>query len=85
MNIPTIDIDTEGNITTIYKDDLCLRELGIIYGVRRASWIHFNELSQEWVVINSTNNVPVYSDKNRDKCVEWEIENFGPGGKYCHY
>lgn len=84
MNIPTIDIDAEGNIKTIYKDDLLLQDIGHICNVRRASWIDFDHIAQEWVVRSAGSNKDVFRNKSRDKCVEWEIENFSPGGTYCH-
>jgi len=80
--IPNIEISKEGNISTLYNDDINLYELGAIRNVRRASEIRFNELFQDWVVVNAKTKEVVYQNKRRDKCVEWEIINFAPGGKY---
>ena len=80
--IPTIEIDTNGDIQTLYTDDINLYELGTILNVKRASHIKFDESNQEWEVINAVTNKIVYRTKNRSEAIEWEINNFSPGGKF---
>jgi len=82
----TIEIDNDGNLKTIYDDELFLQDVGDIYNIHRASNIEFNEDNQEWVV-RIPNIMPglvidIFSHKSREKCIEFEIENMQPGGKY---
>lgn len=81
-NIPCVEIDEHGNISTLYNDNIDLYQLGIVTHVRRASFIEFNETKQYWEVINAKTKEIVYQNKIRERCVEWEIENFQPFGKY---
>jgi 3-methyladenine DNA glycosylase AlkD len=80
--IPILEIDQQGNISTLYNDDLDLYELGLVTRVRRASFIEFNEKKQWWEVIDVVTKEVVYQNKVREKCIEWEINAFSPGGKY---
>lgn len=80
MNIPIIEINQEGNISTLYNDEVDLYSLGTITHVRRASHINFSEKQQWWEVVDAKTNEIVYQNKIREKCIEWEIINFGPGG-----
>lgn len=82
MNIPTIEINEQGNVSTLYNDDADLYSIGQVTHVRRASFIEFNELKQWWEVVDATTKEIVYQNKLRDKCIEWEVINFSPGGKY---
>jgi len=80
--IPILEIDTKGNVSTLYNDQVDLYDLGSITHVRRASHINFNEKYQWWEVVDAKTKETVYQNKLRDKCIEWEIINFSPGGKY---
>lgn len=80
--LPTIEIDTEGNISTIYDDELLLERIGIIHNIRRASNIEFNEDWQIWEVICAKTKKVVFQSVSRNKCIEWEIKNFSPGGPH---
>jgi hypothetical protein len=82
MNIPVIEIDQVGNISTLYNDEINLYEIGTVTHVRRASFIEFNEKRQWWEVIDVVTEEVVYQNKIREKCIKWEIINFGPGGRY---
>ncbi len=79
--IPTIEIDKEGDIETLYTDDIDLYDLGIVENVRRASNIEFNQIKQAWEVIDAATNKIVHENKNRDDAIAWEINEFSPGGK----
>ncbi len=80
--IPTIEIDSQGNITTLYTDEINLYDLGTVCDVRRASNVEFNEKEQVWEVIDASSGNIVYKDKNREKAIDWEIIAFSPGGTY---
>jgi len=80
--IPVLEIDQKGNVSTLYNDEVYFYDLGLVTHVRRASEILFNQEKQWWEVINVTTKEIVYQNKIREKCIEWEIINFGCGGKY---
>lgn len=82
MNIPIIEINEQGNISTLYNDNIDLYDLGLVTHVRRASLIEFNEKRQWWEVVNVATKEIVYQNKVREECLKWEIINFGCGGKY---
>lgn len=82
MNIPTIEINEQGNISTLYNDEIDLYAIGTVTHVRRASEILFNQECQYWEVVDAKTKEIVYQNKLRNKCIEWEIINFGCGGKY---
>ncbi len=81
--IPTLEIDQQGNIHTLYNDTIDLYELGLVTNVRKASYVEFNEKDQTWEVILPDGQV-IHRDKNRERAIEKEIELMGPGGEYCH-
>lgn len=72
--IPTIEIDTNGNIRTIYSDDIDLYALGEVHSVRRASSIGFDEANQEWMVIQASTGDIIHRNKSRAQAILWEIE-----------
>lgn len=78
--IPTIEIGVDGNITTLYTDEVELYDLGVVCNVRRASTIEFDEMAQEWMVIEAATKRVVYRNKSREEAIAWEIEAFSPGG-----
>ena len=80
--IPVVEFDENGDIVTLYTDEIDLYELGVVGEVRRASHVEFDEVLQEWMVLTPGGEV-VHRDKNRERAIEWEIRNFGPGGKHC--
>jgi len=82
MNIPTIEIDSNGNMSTLYNEDIDLYSLGLVTHVRRASFINFNEINQGWEIIHAKTGKTIGYYKNREKAIEKEIEIFQPGGKY---
>jgi len=79
-NIPTIEIDEDGNIHTLYTDEVDLFAIGRVTNVRKASNVEFNEDDQVWEVLSLAGEV-LYTHKNRDESINWEIQNFQPGGK----
>jgi len=78
----TIDITPDGNITGLYSDDVDLYAVGQVHSVRRASNVEFDEAKQIWQVINCADGQIVFEHKSRTRAIEWEIENFQPGGKH---
>ncbi len=82
--IPILDIDEQGNISTLYSDEIDLYQLGQVTHVRRASEILFNELKQYWEVLDAKTKEIVYQNKNRELAIKKEIELFSPGGKFYH-
>ena len=79
--IPTLDIDPQGNITTLYTDEVDLYSLGTVHSVRRASNVEFNEVAQVWEVKLLDGKV-IHRDKSREAAIDREIELLGPGGEY---
>ena len=80
--IPAIEIDQQGNIRTLYTDELDLYALGQVHNVRRASHLEFDEKNQEWEVVQASTGKVVHRDKNRQRAIDWEIKELGVGGKY---
>jgi hypothetical protein len=80
--IPTIEIDEEGNVSTLYNDFVNLYEIGKITNVKKASNVEFNEQEQLWEIIHAKTGEVVGSDKNRENAIEKEIGMFQPGGEY---
>lgn len=80
--IPCLEININGSISTLYNDDIDLYNLGLVTHVRRASEILFNQECQYWEVVDVKTREIVYQNKIREKCIEWEVINFSPGGKY---
>jgi len=80
--IPNIEIDEEGNISTLYNDQIDLYELGRVHSVHKASNVEFNEQYQLWEIIHAKTGEIVGSDKNREDAIQKEIRMFQPGGEY---
>jgi len=80
--IPTIEIDSDGNIQTLYSDEVDLYALGEVHNVRRASSVEFDEANQEWMVIQASTGKIVYRNKSREQAISWEIKELGVGGKF---
>jgi hypothetical protein len=80
--IPNIEINKEGNILTLYNDEVDLYDLGLVTNVRRASHIVFNEIKQWWEVVDMKTGEVVHKNKNRELAINKEIELFSPGGEY---
>jgi len=79
--VPVVEFDENGDIVTLYTDEIDLYELGVIGEVRRASNVEFDGARQEWMVITPDGDV-VHKDRNRERAIEWEVRNFGPGGPH---
>ena len=80
--IPIIEINNLGNIETLYTDEIDLYKLGQVKNIRRASFIEFDEEEQYWMVLRADTSEVVYTNKNREESIKWEIENFQPGGRF---
>jgi len=77
--IPTIEIDENGDLHTLYTDEVDLFEIGKVTNVRKASNVEFNEKDQVWEVLSLEGEV-LYTHKNRDEAINWEVEMFSPSG-----
>lgn len=75
------DIDKEGNMYGIYTDEIDLFSIGRVTNIKKASNVEFNEVEQVWEVLSLDGEV-LHNNPNRNKAIEWEIENFSPGGKH---
>lgn len=78
--IPVIEVDENGDLSTLWTDQVDLYAIGRVTHVRNASTVEFNEPDQIWEVIDASDGKVVHRDKSREKAIEWEIKNFGPGG-----
>lgn len=77
-----LEFTIDGDVRTLYTDDINLYDLGKLQNVRRASEITFDEYRQEWVVVAAVTLEQVARFKSRNEAIDWEIENFSPGGKH---
>ncbi len=77
--IPAILVDEDGDVQTLYTEEVDLRAIGRIENVRRASHIIFDEASQEWTVKCAVTGRVVHSDPSREAAIAWEIKHFQPG------
>jgi hypothetical protein len=67
-----ITFDDDGTANTLWTDKLPLAELGTMK-VKRASWIDFNEGTQQWEVrFDPNDNAPAFTDPSREACLAWE-------------
>ncbi len=76
-----LEINKNGNIVCLYTDQIDLFVLGKVTDVKQASYIEFDEKLQQWKVISIEGKV-IYTNQNRQKAIEYEIEVFSPGGQY---
>ena len=68
----TITFNPDGSASALYTDAFPLRALGTLT-VRRASWIDFNEHTQQWEVRLSPHaDDPVFTHPSREECIRWE-------------
>jgi hypothetical protein len=80
--IPAILIDENGDLHTLYNEAVDLRDIGRIENVHRASHVRFDEHSQEWTVVCALTGRIVHRNPSREAAIEWEIEQFQPGGEF---
>ena len=80
--IPTILVDEDGDIQTLYTEEVDLRALGRIENVHRASHVIFDEARQEWTVVCAVTDRVVHRNPSREAAIAWEIEHFQPGGEF---
>lgn len=78
--IPTLLVDEEGDVHTLYTEDVDLRALGRIENVHRASQVIFDEDNQAWIVRCAVTGRTVHSNPSREAAIAWEIAHFQPGG-----
>ena len=82
--IPSILIDADGSLHTLYNEEIDLQELGRVENVHRASHIRHDPDAQEFRVIDAYTDEEVFRHPSRKTCVDWEIRHFGPGGMHYH-
>lgn len=80
--IPSILIDSEGVMHTLYTEEVDLYELGAVGNVHRASHVAFDERAQEWTVRDARTGETVHRNRSRVAAIDWEIQHFSPGGKH---
>jgi hypothetical protein len=78
-----LEVNDDGNLHGLYTDAVDLFAVGPITNVTKASNVEFNEAAQKWEVMSLDGEV-LYTNSNREKAIEWEIDAFSPGGKYYH-
>jgi hypothetical protein len=71
-----ISFSDDGTATALHTDIIPLQSLGTCR-IRRASWIDFNEVTQEWEVrFDPHATQPEFSDPSRAACLAWEHDYF---------
>lgn len=78
----TIDIDQNGNLSTLYTDEIDLYEIGKVKNVARASNVVFNEKTQQWDVVTCKTQKTIFSHPNRSIAIQQEIILMQPGGEF---
>lgn len=81
-SIPALLVDEEGDVHTLFTEEIDLREIGRIENVHRASHVIFDEASQEWTVKCAFTSRIVHRDPSRAAAIAWEVEHFQPGGDF---
>ncbi len=68
----TLTFHPDGTARCLYTDAIPLATLGTLR-VRRASWIDFNEHTQQWEVrFSPMSDKPVFTHASREECLRWE-------------
>lgn len=86
MNTTTylIDIKLDGNLLSLYHDDLPLKELGRV-DVKRASSIEYggkySGYAGLWLVV--IDGEVVFSHEKRSECIDYEIKYIQEGNTGC--
>ena len=83
MQSAILEIDSNGDISCLWTDDINLFSIGLVTNIRKASNVDFNEKEQIWEVLSLDGKV-LHTNPNREKAIEWEIVAFSPGGKHYH-
>ena len=78
--IPVIEINADGDLATLWTDQVDLYAVGRVTNVHNASTVEFHEELQTWEVVDAQTQEVVHRHPNRQRAIEWEITNFGPGG-----
>lgn len=76
-----LEITPEGDLHGLYSDQVDLFAVGKITDVRKASNVEFSEERQMWQVLSLDGEV-LHTNPNREAAIEFEIEEFSPGGMY---
>jgi hypothetical protein len=72
----TITFSPDATASCLHTDAIALQELGYCR-TSRASWIDFNENTQEWEVrFDPHAGAAEYSHPSRQACLDWEREYF---------
>ena len=71
-----LTFNNDGTAVGLWGEEIALQDLGEMK-MRRASWIDFNEHSQEWEVRLSPHaDDYVFSHPSREECIRWEHNYF---------
>jgi tRNA splicing endonuclease len=79
--IPIIEIDLDGDLNTLYTDEVDLLAIGELVDVERASDVVFDQRYQVWEVISMHGKTLASGFKSRKAAIEAEIKLMQPGGK----
>ena len=72
----TLTFRADGTARTLWTDALPLQELGRLF-VHRASWIDFNEHTQQWEVrLTPHADKAVFTHASRAECITWEHQHW---------
>jgi hypothetical protein len=72
----TITFHSDASASCLHTDAIPLQSIGHCR-THRASWIDFNENTQEWEVRFDPGDAPVaFSHPSRQTCLDWEREYF---------
>lgn len=76
-----LDFPLDGTVRGLHTDRTDLHQLGPMT-IRRASWVDFNEHSQEWEVRWDPHaDDPVFSNASREVCLQWERDQLQADGE----
>ena len=79
--IHPFEIDEEGDIHCLYRDDLELQDIGEIVNMHRASHVIWDAPLQVFQVVDArTDRIVASGFRKREHAIAWEVEHFSPGG-----
>jgi len=80
--ISVIGVDTNGDLHTIYTDEVDLYEIGTVKNVTRASHVEFDERRQVWQIITHRVRKIIFEHPSRKVAIEKELELLAVDGEY---
>ena len=67
----------DGLIRCLHTEAIDLHQLGRLQVVR-ATDIRFNDQTQEWETCHAVTGEVLFSDRSRNRCLQWEKDHFHP-------